>query len=117
MDKYAGKAIDLLVIGLPPKEVCEVRIYTIPFELLLSLLTKRTKNLRTSFFSQKLGLCSQAVFIEPQLEDSCVICEMVFAEIYANLRDNITVESIEDILERVCNYLPSGYVDKVCWSS
>ena len=55
--------------------------------------------------------------IEPKLKDSCVICEMIFTEVYIKLQDNATVERIEEVLEGVCSYLPSDYVNTVCSST
>ncbi|VDD76031.1 unnamed protein product [Mesocestoides corti] len=82
VDEYASQVIDYLVDGVPPKEVCK-----------------------------KLGFCQQKVE-DLQVEDSCAICEVVFIELYSKLRDNYTIEHIENALETVCNYIPTGYEDK-----
>lgn len=51
---------------------------------------------------------------ESSVKDGCAICEVVFTELYSKLGDNDTVERVEDLLDHLCRYVPSAYVNTVC---
>ncbi|KAL5969670.1 Prosaposin [Taenia solium] len=60
---------------------------------------------------EKIGFCSKIVVAESSVKDGCAICEVVFTELYSKLHDNDTVERVEKLLDHLCKYVPSTYVN------
>jgi saposin len=88
VNRYSNAVIELLAQELKPEQVCTA----------LGLC-------RNTKLSQPKSLKAQNSIIT---DDMCGVCETVIQYVETLMEDNSTVEEIEKILEKVCNFLPSS---------
>lgn len=86
INRYSNAVIELLAHELKPEQVCT-----------MLGLCKNTK-LKAAEKSQNQVLKN----------DMCGVCETVIQYVETLCEDNSTVEEIEKVLEKVCNFLPSS---------
>ncbi|XP_053383474.1 uncharacterized protein LOC123564714 [Mercenaria mercenaria] len=102
VEEYAPALFELLVNELDPKTLCEeVGFCTVPS------LPKVTEAKQV----EPAGMVGSG-YVEKSME--CTLCSLIMEEVDNLLKQNETVITIEDLLDKVCKRLPTKELDKHC---